>query len=639
MDKKEITIYYPPQKWLESEASQLDRINNKYALENKYSGVMSILRNSGVKVNLKSCDEKGTLADLQHAQKLMRLFLSDTSSKIKKDWARLVTLLDSDPRNIIEILDFAISRSAQSMLHDLVRRHVLPIKKAWNDLGNTKELKFDRHFYGYYFYESDLPTQWRQSALTKNLNLAVQYATGMTRADGKNNPYRADNTILLLPKSELVIWDFIKRYGEEDSLIPVAEIEKDLLIYQGSDFIAQIPIFEGLKTAGIIKAGATKVPQSVAKKIDSLMTLKRLPILDYVIFDRCDILANLGAYAEIESNPRNLPLDKMAQIYLKAMFEEIKFRSEKSVKYLLQETAPKLSKRCLDTILINGNKMPKIVASILNRLPATKDGDGQWVRYENLIDWILFAEANHNSRINWLESDYSVIELGYDDYLYPEDFFDRLKLPVIAGLLQMLASIGLIDYAFDDDDGGFSETIHYVRITNAGLWIANRVKTLKVEVEKVDDGLHFDPDSLMITIRDTNSPNIALLDDLTEKVTPNRYKITAKALLRTCHNLEELSARIDRLKNYLLGGVESANLSILTSRLYVNYNKVKPADNVDYYCFDIDPEDENLHAFLIGNEQIRKNSLRVEGWKLLVKKSYYSVFLERLRNAGYLTEY
>lgn len=200
------------------------------------------------------------------------------------------------------------------------------------------------------------------------------------------------------------------------------------------------------------------------------------------------------------------------------------------------------------------------------------------------------------------------------DISYPE-VYERIKNPVIDGVLQMFASMGLLDFAYRSPEGGGAE-IKYLRITNAGLWTTGRIESLKIQKIKVDDGFYFDPDTLMITIRDTESPNIAYLNDLAEKITPNRYKITEASLLRQCKTKTELTTRVGRLCDFVLDGQKSDSLDLLIASLYSKVNKVKPADYSSYELFDVDPDDAALHRFLSSNPAVRKNTLRVEGWKL-----------------------
>lgn len=638
-NKKEIIIYYPPKNWLEKRAQELDHSYNKNSLEGQYSSTFRMMQRESLDVILRPINPKSNPTDESFARKLIDLFFHNNSGKLKLDWARINALIDCDSRNIIGLIDFAVYRTAPAMLHKLARLHCMPMSQAWRELGNTSVLKMERNYYSFY-YGIDTPKQWKDNISTRNLNLVVQYAYGAEASDDpKQNPYRANSIFYLLPKSELIVWDFVSKYGTKNQLKAIDKIEENLNIYQGSDFIAQIPVFEGMKTAGIIKAGATKVPISVARKIEGMMTLHPLPRMEYTLSDRYTILANLGAYAKIPANGKSKSKDllEVAQVYLKAMYDKIEITDEKALKLFLSESTPKIAKRYLDIMQFSAHSMVDFVTSILKEMPIDGGGTGQWVRYDNLIDWIEYQESVFTSRVNWLGNSNSFVELEYGKYLYYPDYYGRLKMPVVDGLLQMLASLGLIDFAYEDIDNGWQE-IRYVRVSNAGLWIAERIQDLTFEIQDIDDGLHFDPETLMITIRDTNSPNYALLEDLTEKISPKRYRITEGALLRGCKTLPELTSREKRLKDYLLKGAESTNLSILISKLHCKVNKVTPTKGDEYYCMDVDPNDKELHALITGNAQIRKNTLRVEGWKLLVKKHFYSTFLEKLRQAGYLTE-
>lgn len=631
-----VTIYYSPKKWLEQRAKDLNRLNTKADLERKYSYTFKMMQIDQVKVDLKSIenDDIDTVQDREYAQRLINLFVYDSSAKLKLDWARINALLECDSRNLIELIDFALYKTAPDMLRKLARLHCITIDQAWRELGNKSTLKGEARYYSYY-YNPTPPKQWSDSITTKNLSMVVQYAYGAQKIEG-SNPYRAGKIFYLLPNPELIVWNYIQKYGEKDKLITFDNIEENLKIYEGKDFISQIPIFEGLKTSEVIKPGATKVPVSVARKISSLMVLKPLPRLEYTISDRFSILANLGAYAKIDhKNSKTLSTVEMAEIFLRAMFDEIHIKDEKSIKYFMDESIPKVSKRILDNIEYKAETMVGIARELLGNMPVI-DGVGQWVRYDNVIDWLECGEAMLTSHINWPGDTTSSIELS-NEYLYYPDYYSRLKMPVMDGILQMFASIGLLDFAYENIDE-INQEIRYVRITNAGLWISKRSETLNVEVQEVDDGMNFDPETLMITIRDTNSPNYALLEDLTEKISDKRYRVSEAALLRGCKAKKELMSRVDRLKNYLLGGADSVKLEILIGVLNSKINAVKPTKDTEYYCMDIDPNDKDLHSLIMSDNLIRKNTLRVEGWKLLVRKGFYPNFLDRLRQKGYLTE-
>lgn len=649
-DPLEITLYYPPAKWLENRAKELNEKYTKYDLENKYSSIISNLKYTGVKFRFEpagGANAKVYPDDIAKARTLVRLFFENSVVKLKLDWARLVALLECDPRNFFNLIKQNTDSKGIALMLKLVDKHCMTADEAWHELGYDTNLTFEHR---YYFYgSSNMPKEWMKSHKTKILNSVAYFAYGPNYSHTAGvNPYNAPRTIFLLPQSDLVLWGIATKYDDKaPDLNPEDNANTDnLVIFNSVDFITQLPIFEGLKTSGIIKPGVNKVPNSVGKKISSMMTLEQLPQLDYTISNRYHILAFLGAYADFptkaveKSDKKNVAKegDSTIKLILKALYDRIEFNDNQIVRFLLEDSITRVSKYALDEIRYSAKIINKVIATMISKLPTSpKNPDyGAWVKFEKVMDWILYNEALATDWVNWFNHS-SFQEISSSEFLSYPDYFARVKQPVIIGLLQMYASIGIIDIAFDDTDTD-PISLKYIRITNVGLWLGGRTENLKIEVKKADDGLHFDPDTLMITIKDTNSPNFALLNDLTEKITNNRYKITAAALLRNCRTSAELFARVDRLKDYLLNGAESPALSMLISGLYLNINKIKPTTDTEYYCLDVDPEDKRLHRLIITDSQIRKNTLRVEGWKLLVKKSFYSTFIDKLRQAGYLTE-
>ncbi len=643
----EITLFYLSKRNNEIQANILYGNYGSHDLATRYSRIMENLRRDEVKILLEPIhdknDKKG-IEDLEYTRKLVNLVMS-TGKLIKMDWARIDALIEADPRNMASLLNYMTDETGKNLMHELAQRKCMTIDECWQKLGFKSKLKFEK---SYYFYELDLPKMWRDSKQTNFLKYVVNYYYGpfYTNLPGENR-YNVKETIFLVPKKDLIIWDISTRYGGAPTLQGLDNIDNTGLdVFNGGDFLSQLPIFSGMKTAGIVKAGATKVPISVAKKISSLMTLRSLPKFEYTLCDRSSILADLGAYASpetisaakkknaIESASYD---DNYSENLLRAMYGCIYDYDSKFLKHLLSCSASHLTKFAVDNLVWIMTEILKAIHPLMKNLPVSSENasNGAWVSIDNVLDYIVFEEANTGY---W----YSTIKFNkYDDvsktenFSYP-DFYPRFKLPIIQGIFQMLAAIGLLDMAYTKDTE--RPKLRYVRITNAGLWIANRIKELTIEMQKIDDGLHFDSESLMITISDTNSPNLALLDDLAEKVTNNRYKITESSILRDCKTAMELNERVKRLQKYLLDGEKSASLDLMIAKIYSKVNKVKHSTGDAYYCMDVDPDDKGLHKLLISNSQIRKNTLRVEGWKLLVKKSFYSTFLDKLRQAGYLTE-
>ena len=640
--RKEITLYYPPKRINELQAHILYSNSDSHGLATRYSGILENMRKDGVKILLEpihDSNDKSAIDDLEYTRKLVNLFMA-SNKLIKLDWARVDALIEVDPRNISTLLNFIAGESGKDIMHEIAQNKYMAIDECWKKLGNKTVLNFDR---GYYYYESDLPKMWRDSRQTKFLNNVVNFESGPIYSDKpKENVYNAEQTVFLIPKKALVIWDISTRHNGKPTLRGIESIDdKECNIFSGADFLSQLPIFAGLKNSGIIKAGVTKVPISVAKKISSLMTLKSLPKFKYTISDRNYMLADLGGYASPEAvatarkKAKLADADNYAENLLRSMYACIFDDNANFMKYLLSDSASKLSKNATESLVYILTQIFKAVNRLMQAMPTAAENrdEGAWVSFQDVIDFIEYDYATSGNywKPTLKFNMYDVISRS-ENFSYP-DFYPRFQMPMIQGIFQMMAAMGMMDLAYTKHTA-----LKYLRITNAGLWITDRVKQLKIEMQKVDDGLVFDPDTLMFTIRDTNSPNLALLDDLADKVTTNRYKVTQTSLLRDCKTHAELSARVERLQKYLLGGDKSPVLERLISKLYKGVNKVHVTTGQQYICMDVDPNDKELHQFLISTPIIRKNTLRVEGWKLLVKKSFYSAFINKLKEAGYLTE-
>lgn len=642
----ELTMFYTHRKEIELRASILYENSNKQQLEARYGRMIARLNKKDFGINLErtgipDVSEKEDLKDLEYARKILTIFQLN-GPKIKMDWARLDALIECDSRNLASIINHLMDDSQKEVLRKIVEKKCVSIQECWRWIGFKTELKVSdyRYYFGY-----ELPKEWTHSPKTNFLDNLVSFVTGPVYEKGKSNSrYNCSKTFYLIPQESLFIWYYAakyKKYGASRPLMHSVTMsdEKDILFFDSSDFISQLPVFVGMKVSGIIKAGATKVPVSVGKRISAQMSLGSLPCLEYTISDRAYILAYLGAYAvwpkKSKSSNSTQPLPDNESL-LRSMSDIPFCVDPELVRFLLANSMTNLTRQALEDIQFGINKLVKVFPALMHALPATPAGDeGEWVEYGNVVDFLLYEEILKNNWPIWIHfGRYDEVSKS-TEISYP-DVYERIKNPVIDGVLQMFASMGLLDFAYRSSEDG--DEIRYLRITNAGLWTTGRIESLKMQKIKVDDGFHFDPYTLMITIKDTESPNIAYLNDLAEKITPNRYKITEASLLRQCKTKTELITRVERLRDYVLDGQKSVNLDLLVASLYSKVNRVKPADDNSYELFDVDPDDVALHRFLSSNSAIRKNTLRVEGWKLLVRKSFYQSFIEKLRQEGYLTE-
>lgn len=639
----EITFYYPTKKWLESASKELEMRNSVSSLEKKYSSLLKTIRSMDVKIQLEPMEKQNeTVNELIYYRKIVGLIL-DNKCKLKSDWSRVVSLIECDFRNLMGMVEISTDSKGKELMMEIAEKKCVPMQECWEKLGYNTVLNFKREYNYYYYSYYSIPKEWSNSKKTTFLSYVADYVCAVNKGV-RNTVSGQSKCYYLVPKSFLIEWAISLRYKGGKILNAVDEISEGLTIYDGSDFIIQLPVFLGMKTSGLLQIGATKVPVAVGKKVSAVMNLTPLPGIMDTVSDRSYILAMLGAYAcpNESSAKKGKKNEKKKELtsedLMRGMYEEINYPRESMLRYLLSVSIPKPLKQGLDAIDYNFRLMERIIMAMMNNLPADKDDNttGAWVSFENVMDWILGMEALNTSRVNWLECE-SVDFVTREEYIYYPDVYERIKYPVIAGLIQMLASLGLIEYAYEKSAKS-GDSIKYLRITNAGLWCAKRVDRLSLKMKKIDDGLNFDPETLMITIKDTKSPNYQLLCDLTEKITTTRFRITESALLRGCKTLPELHGRIDRLENYLLDGQKSVGLTLLKSSLICNVDKVKKANMDDYIFMEVDSEDEKLHHLLVSDPTIRKNTLRVEGWKLLVKKTFYQSFLDRLRLAGYLTE-
>lgn len=256
--------------------------------------------------------------------------------------------------------------------------------------------------------------------------------------------------------------------------------------------------------------------------------------------------------------------------------------------------------------------------------------------------WYSVKELELNLRIS--EVDY---ELGMGILLYggnytvngqyaeESDFYHNVTLPYLKGHLAMLAAYGIVDIATEPEGEHTMDGDFYYRITPIGEYALGM--TDKLVALDGDDSPYFAVDSEHRIIRNLRhaNPMLSFLKEMAVETAENVYEITPESFMRPCSDKADMKSRIKRFSTHILGE-HAGEWKDFFKSLDARVERVRLSTQNFFYLLDIDPTATKVLEFIDTDPQIRANTLKVEGYRLLIAPEFYNTLLNRLRDIGYI---
>lgn len=565
----------------------------------------------------------GNSKDVEQAHAISREVLIKKSAATKAILQKFYALIYL-PQNSTSLCRLLISGRVLELARKMVRDGAVSEDYVYDFMKWGDPPK--RYTY-YYSSHGSQNNKWANSMETSFLSTMCSETFGY-----KEQKYPGDyleKTRYFIPRPELIKF-ILTPLVSNDSFVELPNDEVE--VFDGSDFVPLAEMTLGLILSGTVKLNKTKAGQSAIKKISSLVPVAQFPSCYSDFPTRADLIANMAAFAQNDGLLETLGKKCSNSEMLRKMYNVIDLQYTDFDVYLISSIMDGVSK---DTYYDNG-------AAIYNLANTVRDNfsflpDGKWESYMNFCNKVSLDFANFGHSF--------VIPTGYrssTDRIYmfgrnlpisgmKEYFHDYFIEVITLGM----AAIGGLELAFDKNG-----KIGYLRLTEVGKWLTGKIQSFPQIKIKTDGKPDFAADEItgMILVENPESPYIGMLSDFADKITDKRYAISVTKFLSDCASRIALEEKINRFRSFILPD-PGKKIEAILEKMLADSNKVKKTPGGStYQLVDVNTADRNLHSLILNDPETRKNILKVEGCRLLVKTSYIPKFIARLKKEGYITE-
>ncbi|MFP5042353.1 hypothetical protein [Parasediminibacterium sp. JCM 36343] len=274
---------------------------------------------------------------------------------------------------------------------------------------------------------------------------------------------------------------------------------------------------------------------------------------------------------------------------------------------------------------------------------------GSWISDTNLIELtecrsLPVKPISETGAGNRLYIDI-VSERGYSDkaYIGSDTYPDFILNPYIQGTVFLYASLGLLEIAYTGVDasvlGGtyFSpyDGLMYFRLTKLGAYIFGKTPTYEAEGGRPKNEILLSEDSMMIIANGNMDVIEVMLNNYSEKVGSNRFRITSKLFLKDCKNKKDIENKIALLKK-TVNTTFPAYWNQFFDDLIANATAVKANKLVQ--VFTLPATSKELHRLVAQDSVLKQVVQKAEGFNLLVTNENAAKFKNRMKELGYLVE-
>lgn len=621
-----ITLNIPTRKNFESLKDQ-NRYLNKDSFWKYLQPAVTILS------KFKNVEWEGSdMAMVSGARKATSVLLDKKYSATKDYIVDLFCYFYGEPTNVIQLADRMLPMKGYVLAKEIVSRGAiclaeLPGKMSWPDYKPS-----------YWGDNLDSKTwdRWQESEATCILSMMARRISGAAPQYRTKSSYYIPNYPYILPDFTMISFVTEKECPKLTGTVIQDPKAEGLTVYDGSDLFSMVDTIQNLIISGVLQPGKTKIGVNAIKKFNSLVTLRQFPENAKTVMSRSDYVAKsaflcFGAPSSMKIPDKAEDEDK----YLKEMYSNTQVSKQYMLSDILSESVKNVQN---EFFYVNSGAIQAMSLCIVNTfIESDVYIPGEWM---DINDFCL--TVNHH------------LALKKYDYIYPDSYSERpesikdvngMPLPVTEfkshfhdriqrAMIEGFAAIGGAELLFDGDG-----EIKYLRLTEAGKWyigISKEKPKARVEIN-LSDAIEIDDQTGLILVKDQQFPYLNLLPEFADKMTDTRYCFSEKAFLKKCDSPDVLSAKIKRFKMFILPNPGHC-IQERIDKMVSNCDLVKKTSGGStYQLFDIDPKNSRLHNIIVEDKDIRKNTLRVEGCKLLVKTKFIPDFLDKLREAGYLT--
>lgn len=218
-----------------------------------------------------------------------------------------------------------------------------------------------------------------------------------------------------------------------------------------------------------------------------------------------------------------------------------------------------------------------------------------------------------------------------------EDVYPEMGVPFIKGFLLLLASLGVVEVAYDNYDPesvSYCCSLRYARLTPLGKYVMGLQKDYTSEISE-ECFFEVNADNLIVRSISEDNPYEALLTDLATPIGRRRYKVTFGSFLGNCTKQSDIEEKISFFKRHVCKQ-PPRNWEDFFNAMLQHCHPLKRVDEEKYYIYQLKPQDKELQRLISTDSYLRQYTKRGEDYLLLIETIHLREVINRLKSFGYL---
>lgn len=218
-----------------------------------------------------------------------------------------------------------------------------------------------------------------------------------------------------------------------------------------------------------------------------------------------------------------------------------------------------------------------------------------------------------------------------------EDVYLEMGVPFIKGFLMLLASLGIVEVAYDNynpESVSYSCSLRYVRLTPLGKYVLDLQKDYTPEISE-ECFFEVNADSLIVRSISEDNPYEALLTDFATPIGRHRYKVTFGSFLGNCTKQSDIEEKISFFKRHVCKQ-PPRNWEDFFNAMLQYCHPLKRVDEEKYTIYRLKAEDKELQRLVSTDSYLRQYTKRGEDYLLLIETMHLREVISRLKAFGYL---
>lgn len=629
-DSHVMPLYVIDSRLLELQARQFNYGMNKERLLDELRPILKKLQSGRLRISFINAATAQT-EDLEYANHIIEDINVYASQMRKEKLVEFMALIKSHVFNFQSFIYHSADNTMSRTIIDMCARGALSLPQIAQALGlKAPDRQRVPHVRDIPYHDS-----WHDESFKFLRSLCNLFDA--PHRESKYIGYFIGTIGIATPGPNLIIHSLLCKYFGAPATVFLNMDESaggDADIFISSDILLDIPMIIGLFESGVVKRGKTKLPATSAKKINISCGYSMLKDADDRNPDRGMIIGSLIAQAIF--NGHKLPPISNPAGLLSMMVMQLRRMDVEIVSMIFHGMTRKLPVNLLSHLSETGAIAVHSIDSLLRSLPDSKQNE--WIDLNSIISMTEFGMALKGYGYIMPEDEYQKPEKVFycdDSQFYFEDYLENFHRHMLKGIIRCMASIGMLDLAYDVDG-----TMIAIRMTRIGRYLEGLDDRLEFSCSKVgkSDDLSFDPASRLILVKNPDSPYISLLAELTVRVSPTRYAVSATSITKGCKSKHDVESNINRFRTFLVSESDPTLESIFRTALDDCDSVSRAPHGTEYTLYDVDYRNQRLMRLLTTDPDISQNTLKVEGGRLLVNDDFIPDFLAILRKNGFIND-